>query len=116
MENIKLSEVLEAIKGKDASNKPVRFSIKAVTLSLTRNTGGELITWEGVQLARDHADLPVTERREYVPVHRKRLPEVWKSGIIKIYNPTTKRIIDVRIRLITEFKLFTDPHWREVRL
>lgn len=116
MELVKNAVMLTMMKRIDASKKPVLFSIRFVTLDRMRNTGGEIIELNDVQLAAGLHTLPVTERREAIPVFRKKLPDDWKTGIIKIYNPTTGRIISVRHRLIVAFKLKTDASWKDVRL
>ena len=87
---IKFADMLREMESSTAT-----FSLRWVKCDLTRNTGGQIVQMEGLQLRRN----------EITPKKRKNKPSKPRkySPSFKIYDTSEKRYITIYKRLIIEY-------------
>jgi hypothetical protein len=104
---IQLKEVLHQLEhpSRDRQGQPVPVQVEFVTCDERNGTGGELISLDGVVLAKVVTKLPKAGRPKS-EFFGKRANQ-WHNGTRNFYIVSSKQVRKVHIRLITQFNYET---------
>ncbi|MGI4865442.1 MAG: hypothetical protein ACRYFZ_16080 [Janthinobacterium lividum] len=105
---IQLKDVLHRLEkpSRDRQGQPVPVQIEFVTCDEKKGTGGELVSLDGVVLAKLTTSAAPKVGRPTSEFFGKRANE-WHNGTRNFYHVVSQQVRKVHIRLITQFNYAT---------
>ena len=112
---ISLNEMLPYLDAKDHRDRPIPFSIIAITCNFHKGTGGEVLELIDVVQAKNVRLNPKTHQKITLPSgFYGSLPTALTDRVRRFYIPTSQVIRNANIRFITHIKINGDTMYRRV--
>jgi hypothetical protein len=112
---VSLKEIPALIDKHDFNNRPIPFSIIAITCNYARNEGGEILILENVIQYRntkiiEYGDKTIEINPSLIPTITPKLAE----RVRRLYNDQDDTIRNVNIRYITHFRGQNETKFRRL--